>query len=238
EIDDESWSKLDPTHPQIGLHELLSAFERKRGDVVEWPGSAGDRARLQLIAELMRPGETTDAWQRPEPAALEHVTRDDCANPHQGALVIALALREALDTPQRTAALVTPDRDLARRVAAELRRWNVDIDDSAGQPLADTPPATLLRVLLAAVESGFAPVDLLALLKHPLCTLGLSRAALLDAARRLDRKCLRGLKPQPGIAALREKVAQDRADVVDLVERLAQATEALGQAMSDGAPVE
>jgi len=238
EMDEESWGKLDPTHPQFGLHELLKAFDCERKDVAEWPGASGDRARLQLIAELMRPGETTDTWQRPNPAALEHVTRADCANPHQEALVIALALREALDTPQRTAALVTPDRDLARRVAAELHRWNVEIDDSAGQPLADTPPATLLRALLTAVDSGFAPVDLLALLKHPLCTLGLSRAALLNAARRLDRKCLRGLKPQPGIAALREKVAQDRADVVDLVERLAQATEALGQAMSDGAPVE
>ena len=80
------------------------------------------------------------------------MTRADCANPHQEALVIALALREALDTPQRTAALVTPDRDLARRVAAELRRWDIEIDDSAGQPLADTPPATLLRALLAAVD--------------------------------------------------------------------------------------
>src|SRR6185295_1968685 len=105
--------------------------------------------------------------QKPNPAALEHVTRADCATPHQEALVIALALREALDTPMRTAALVTPDRDLARRVTAELRRWQIEIDDSAGHPLADTPPATLLRALLTAVESGFAPVDLLALLKHP-----------------------------------------------------------------------
>jgi ATP-dependent helicase/nuclease subunit B len=238
EMDEESWDKLDPTHPQFGLHELLKAFACERKDVAEWPGTPGDRARLQLIAELMRPGETTDAWQQPNPAALGHVTRADCANSHQEALAIALALREALDTPHRTAALVTPDRDLARRVAAELHRWNVDIDDSAGQPLADTPPATLLRALLAAVDSSFAPIDLLALLKHPLCTLGLSRAALLNAARRLDRKCLRGLKPQPGIAALREKVAQDRADVVDMVERLAQATEALAEAMSTDTPAE
>jgi len=163
EIDDQSWAKLDPTHPQFGLRELLLALKRERGDVLDWPGSSGDPARRKLIAELMRPGETTDAWQRPNPAALEHVTRADCATPHQEALAIALALREALDTPARTAALVTPDRDLARRVTAELRRWQIEIDDSAGQPLADTPPATLLRALLAAVESGFAPVDLLAL---------------------------------------------------------------------------
>ena len=130
------------------------------------------------------------------------MTRADCATPAPGgAGDRAGAARGAGGRRSRTAALVTPDRDLARRVAAELRRWDIEIDDSAGQPLADTPPATLLRALLAAVDGGFAPVDLLALLKHPLCTLGFSRAALLDAARRLDRKCLRGLKPDPGIAA-------------------------------------
>jgi ATP-dependent helicase/nuclease subunit B len=243
EIDEESWSKLDPTHPQFGLRELLLALNCERRAVGDWPGPSGDRARRQLIAELMRPAETTDAWQQPQTAALDHVTRADCATPHQEALVIALALREALETPARTAALVTPDRDLARRVAAELRRWEVDIDDSAGQPLADTPPATLLRALLAAVDSGFAPVDLLALLKHPLCTLGLSRAALLDAARRLDRKCLRGLKPEAGFEALQRLVAQrsfgnedDRRRVIDLVERLHEATAGLVAAMAEGAP--
>ena len=87
--------------------------------------------------------------------------------------MIALALRETLEHDGRTAALVTPDRDLARRVAAELRRWSIEVDDSAGQPLLDTPPASLLRALLAAVDGGFAPVDLLALLKHPFCSLGL-----------------------------------------------------------------
>jgi ATP-dependent helicase/nuclease subunit B len=235
EIDDASWAKLDPTHPQFGLRELLAALGHERTDVADWPGSAGDRARRQLIAELMRPGETTDTWQKPSPAALEHVTRADCATSHQEALVIALALREALETPHRTAALVTPDRDLARRVTAELRRWAIDIDDSAGQPLADTPPATLLRNLLATVDSGFAPVDLLALLKHPLCTLGLPRARLLAAARRLDRKGLRGLKPDPGLAVLQKKVTQDRPDVVDLLDRLARATADLCATIKAGA---
>lgn len=242
EIDEESWARLDPTHPQFGLRDLLLALGCERREVGEWPGLPGDRARRHLIAELMRPAETTDSWQRPEPAALDHVTRADCATPHQEALVIALALREALETPARTAALVTPDRDLARRVAAELRRWQIDIDDSAGQPLADTPPATLLRALVAAVDSGFAPVDLLALLKHPLCTLGLARAELLDAARRLDRKCLRGLKPESGVESLRALVGRckfgnedDRRRVIDLVERLQEATSGLVAAMADGA---
>jgi len=231
DMDEESWLKLDPTHPQYALRELLAALGRERQAVADWPGDGGDPARRLLLAELMRPAETSDVWSRPAEASLEHVTRADCQTSHQEALVIALALREALQTPRRTAALVTPDRDLARRVAAELRRWNIEIDDSAGEPLFDTPPATLLRCLVAAVDSGFAPVDVLALLKHPLCTLGLKRTGLLDTTRRLDRKVLRGLKPAPGIGLLRRLVETakfgaetDRAAVADLIDRLDEAT--------------
>jgi ATP-dependent helicase/nuclease subunit B len=231
DMDEASWQKLEPTHPQFGLRELLGALGRNRSDVTDWPGGPGDPARRLLIAELMRPAETSDAWIKPSAASLEHVTRADCATPHQEALVVALALREALQTTNRTAALVTPDRDLARRVAAELKRWDIDIDDSAGESLLDTPPATLLRALLGAVEHDFAPIDLLALLKHPLCRLGFDRAVLLDAVRRLDRKCLRGLKPSPGLAALRERIERtefgdpaDRRAVVALVDKLDAAT--------------
>jgi ATP-dependent helicase/nuclease subunit B len=234
DMDDASWQSLEASHPQFGLHELLAVLGCARGDVADWPaGDAGhgaDVARRQLIGELMRPAETSESWSRPSPAALDHVTRADCATSHQESLVIALALREALQTPRRTAALVTPDRGLARRVAAELRRWKIEIDDSAGEPLFDTPPATLLRCLLGAIDSGFAPVDLLALLKHPLTRLGLERPALLEAARRLDRKGLRGLKPAPGLDALRLHVEQvkfgadtDKRAVIDLIDRLRQA---------------
>ncbi|HEV7544747.1 MAG TPA: double-strand break repair protein AddB, partial [Reyranella sp.] len=136
DMDEASWKELDQSHPQFGLRELLAALDCERSDVADWPGGGGS-ARHLLITELMRPAETTEAWSRPPTSSLEHVTRADCATPHQEALVVALALRETLKDEGRTAALVTPDRELARRVAAELRRWNVDIDDSAGAPLAD-----------------------------------------------------------------------------------------------------
>ena len=243
EMDEESWQKLDPSHPQFGLHELLRALGVARAAVPAWPGRRGGHpARRRLVAELMRPAETSDAWSRPDPAALDHVARADCATSHQEAVVIALALREALNEPRRTAALITPDRELARRVAAELKRWGIEIDDSAGAPLADTPPATLLRALVAAIDSGFAPVDLLALLKHPLCTLGQPRADLLDGARRLDRKYLRGLKPAAGLDAVRRIIANQRRDddadaaaVLALIDRLDAATSGLAVLMTEGA---
>ena len=244
EMDEESWQKLDPSHPQYGLHELLGALGVTRTSVPDWPGSqGGDQARRKLIAELMRPAETSEAWARPDPTALDHVARADCATSHQEAVVIALAMREALNEPRRTAALITPDRELARRVTAELGRWNIEIDDSAGAPLADTPPATLLRGLVAAVDGGFGPVDLLALLKHPLCSLGRPRADLLDSGRRLDRKYLRGLKPAGGLEAIRRIVANQRKDddpdannALELIDRLDAATSGLAVLMTEGAP--
>ena len=78
-----------------------------------------------------------------------------------------MVLREVLDTPGATAALVTPDRDLAGRVAADLLRYGVVADDSAGEALADSPPAVFLRLLARAVAEELEPVPLLALLKHP-----------------------------------------------------------------------
>jgi ATP-dependent helicase/nuclease subunit B len=246
DMDDDSWALLDESHPQFGLRELLRALKCDRREVADWAGHVDQRAvpgvaaaRHLLVSELMRPARTSEAWTRPPASSLEHVTRADCATPHQEALVVALALRETLKDPGRTGALVTPDRALARRVAAELRRWNIDIDDSAGTPLIDTPPAALLRLVVEAVHQGFAPIALLALLKHPLCTLGIDRAELLDAARRFDRKCLRGLKPMPGLAAVAARVDAtsfgDPAEhdaVRGLIDRLDAAVEGLARLMA------
>ena len=114
--------------------------------------------------------------------------------------------------PDQRAALVTPDRALAGRVAAELLRWGVVADDSAGEPLDHTPPAVFLRLLVRAVADALSPVSLLAVLKHPLAAAGLSPAACRAAARDLERAALRGPRPPPGLSALRKHL--DRTDRV------------------------
>ena len=118
------------------------------------------------------------------------------------ALAIALALREALETPGKTAALVTPDRQLATRVSALLARWGIDADDSAGKMLSATPAGTLLLGIASAAAEELAPVSLVALLKHPFVG-GESdeRIAWLDAVREIDLK-LRGPRPAAGLAGL------------------------------------
>ena len=137
--------------------------------------------RVRLVGEALRPAATTDAWRRlaPQPAdTFDGVSRFDCASAQQEAVTIALLLRRKLETPGATAALVTPDRELARRVAVELRRWGIEIDDSAGLPLNRTPPGAFLRLVLDLAGSRLAPVPLLAALKHPLAAGGLDAGRL------------------------------------------------------------
>ncbi|MCB2102520.1 MAG: double-strand break repair protein AddB, partial [Rhodobacterales bacterium] len=134
--------------------------------------------------------------------ALEGVSRLVAPTPREEAGAIALAFREVLETPGRTAMLVTPDRGLARRVAAEMRRWGVEIDDSAGRPLDRTPTGVMLRLVAEAAAQELAPVPLLSLLKHPLAGLGWDVATTRRNVRALERAVLRGVRPAPGLPGL------------------------------------
>ena len=126
-------------------------------------------------------------FRRHADAALKHVAVIEAANAEEEALAIAIALaRSDWRHPDKTAALVTPDRALARRVLAALERWNVPVDDSGGDALADTPPGVFARLVAEAALDGLPPVTLLALLKHPSCGLDRRRgrgAGARDAAR-------------------------------------------------------
>ena len=91
----------------------------------------------------------------------------EAPNPEMEALAIAVAMREARHL-NKSAALVTPDRALARRVMASLTRWNLEFDDSGGDALMDTPAGVFARLTAEAAAKGLEPPTLLALLKHPL----------------------------------------------------------------------
>ncbi len=177
---------------------------------------------MQLVSEAMRPAATTDAWRDLPPCSAETLaglSRYDCAGAHEEALTIALLLRRKLETPGATAALVTPDRELARRVAAELRRWGIEIDDSAGLPLNRTPPGVFLRLVLELSASELAPVPLLAALKHPLAAGGLAPAAFRDLTRTLEQAIL-GPRPAPGFAGLRAAIAGADIKLARFADRL------------------
>ncbi|HET6521854.1 MAG TPA: double-strand break repair protein AddB, partial [Geminicoccaceae bacterium] len=115
---------------------------------------------------------------------------------------LACRMRAALEVPGRTAALVTPDRNLARRVAVELQRWGIEVDDSAGTPLDQTPPGGFLLLTAHLIVEGVTPVTLCATLKHPLARGGLEQGRFRRLVRALERAVLRGPRIEGGFREL------------------------------------
>jgi ATP-dependent helicase/nuclease subunit B len=218
---------------------------------------AARQARAEIVSAALLPAERTHGWkdraERLDPRLLDdavaRVQRIDCQSEREEALVIALALRRFIaEHDEGVAALVTPDRGLGRRVAAELKRWRIEIDDSAGQPLAQTAPAAYLLALCEAAESEWAPIPLLGLLKHPLAAGGRSLGMLRASARRLDRDVLRGPRPAPGWDGLSQAIEArdehsrlsdaDAASLLKMIQALARATATMAEWSRPLPPVE
>ncbi len=211
--------ELPLSHPQAGLGALLGGLGARVGDVAFPFGPP--RGRMVALARALLPAGALAAWREPVPLDIAGLSRLEPADEQEEATAIALILRAALERPGARAALVTPDRALAGRVGAALLRFGVIADDSAGESLAETPPAVFLRLLAGAVDAELAPVALLSLLKHPLFAAGLPPAAARAAARALERAALRGPRPPPGLTGLREALAglDDPAGLLALLER-------------------
>jgi ATP-dependent helicase/nuclease subunit B len=223
--DDEDWRAIeeDPTHPQHGLAQLLKRLEITRDAVVDVGAGAIDAARAartKIVSAGLLPAERSDRWSALAAgiapaeiaAAMAGIRRIDCQTEQEEALTIAIALRGFLaEQADGIAALATPDRRLARRVTAQLRRWNIEIDDSAGQELAQTTPGSFLILLAEAAAAEWAPVPLLGLLKHPLAAAGRPLGRLRNWARRIDRDLLRGPRPAPGWDGLARAIEAKRA---------------------------
>ena len=187
DLADKAWAKIDVQHPQGALKRLLDEAGTLRRNVHVWPASsapdAGGRWRRRIINEALRPAEETSDWLRvieglraeqPDAVAagLHGLSLVSARTEEEAATATALLLREALETPERTAALVTPDQTLARRVTAKLARWGVVPDSSAGESLAGCRCGALAGLMARAATDPVDPVTLLGLLKHPFSRLG------------------------------------------------------------------
>ena len=216
DLDDAAWDLLEPplgsgdpvpAHPQYGLRLLLDRLGLTRADVARLAPTDEGAARRRLLSEALRPAATTESWrafatERAEGRfdladALDGLSLVEARNEAEEALVVALALREAIEDPTATAALVTPDRNLARRVAAELGRWDLVIDDSAGEPFGHTLPAVLVRFVGEVALGGFVPETVAGFLAHPLALLGRAPAEARRLSRIVELVALRGPRPLP-----------------------------------------
>jgi ATP-dependent helicase/nuclease subunit B len=212
-MDDLAWSAITPEHPQYSLQLLLADIGIQRDQVKELGANIG--ARNWLGSELMRPSATTEKWNSNLQgrgseinSALDGLQLIESADHHGEARAIALILREALEHNQKTAAVITPDRDLARRVKAELQRWNISIDDSAGEPLAKFGLASLTLAIINAHADGFSAARLLSILSHADCNFGLDRSLYLKILGNMEIAILRNYGNSSGLDGL--KLAYER----------------------------
>ncbi len=217
-----AWEAVGDTHPQGGIAQLLGAIGARREEVQRL--SDAPSARSELLSRALLPPACLGEWQKPAAFNTSGLAKLEAQDEAQNATAIAMILREAMEVPGRTAALITPDRSLATRVTAALRRFGITADDSAGEPLEQTPPAVFLRLLARAAASGYAPLPLLALLKHPLTAAGAPPEICRDHARKLEVFALRGPRPSPGFDGIKFRLDkpkhQAQRDFLDRLEVL------------------
>jgi ATP-dependent helicase/nuclease subunit B len=200
------------THPQYHLKLLLNRMGIARTEVQPWHRAglaAAQPERSRAISNLFLPPQASACWVDLPSAQrrLSNMRLMESANPEEEAQAIALLVREALEQPERRVAVITPDRGLAGRIVAHLRRWHIEADDTAGQALPQTPAGRLFLIFAEVMAEAAAPVALMALLEHPFAGGGEGRAEWLDHARALELR-LRGPRPQPGLDALDPLIAE------------------------------
>ncbi|MBR0773865.1 double-strand break repair protein AddB [Bradyrhizobium diazoefficiens] len=210
-------------HPQYAMHALLERFGIKRSDV-EILQPPADGGRDLLASESMRPSAKTEVWhdrlKQPDVAekiagGMKNLAVVEAPNPEMEALAIAIAMREARHL-DKSAALVTPDRALARRVMAALTRWDLAFDDSGGDVLMETSAGVFARLAAEAATKGLEPPTLLAMLKHPLCRLGRAPGEWQAATEALELALLRGTRPPAGTAGLSREFNRFREELAKL----------------------
>ncbi len=216
-MDETAWGYVGESHPQHGLKTLLSRMETERSDVRELGIDHSDLLtsdRNKLASAMMLPAQVTATWKEfgkvhdLEPM-LEHLEYYACATQQEEAAAIGLLMREALEGKENITALVTPDRTLARRVSAQCRRWGIEVDDSAGQNLADTRLGKFISLTMQMAKAGYDVVSMLALLKISLCRFGQDDIHYDKMVNMLEQKFLRTKELTTSHEMLRTKIKKD-----------------------------
>ena len=108
-----------------------------KGAVIQ--GETGPQYKLSSV-NASNAGKYTVTVSDLATATLQATELSALGGKTSGVVTVSNAVTISGTASELKAALVTPDRLLARRVAAELRRFDIEIDDSGGASLASTMP--------------------------------------------------------------------------------------------------
>lgn len=209
--DPEIIDSQSPTHPQYYLNKLINHLQIDYTNVKRWIESEKENIiKSDLIRNIMLPSNLTARWQefREKPIKIDNLTIIETDNSFEEAKAIALILKETLQTPKKTACVVTQDRELAKQISFNMQKWDILINDSSGVELKNTPVANFFKLIAQMAKSRFAPIDFLSCLKHPLASMGLKPGQVKPIVREIELKILRGVRPQNFLFEL-EKIAPE-----------------------------
>lgn len=197
-LEDDAWEQVDETHPQYELKQLLDYLQITRSQVTPLI-LPSNQDREKFISEIMRPASTSHHWLdlkgNIDNKAISGIHLIECDDDKTESISVAILIRRILETSGKTAALITPDRNLARHVTSELKRWNICVDDSAGIPLAQTSWGIFMRLCIAALLPENGREHILALIKHPMFALNYNQSTLTDLITNLEKKLWRSDLP-------------------------------------------
>lgn len=244
EMPDTEWEAVEATHPQYALRQLLTRMDCARNEVQHLGCKSRTQdhpeppARVRCLRAVLQPPPATAGWAKSAlPAScMDGVRLIEADTLLDEARLIAVALREALETPGKTAALVTHNRPLARMVAAQMERFGLSIDDSAGRPLLATPPGAFLLLAMGMAASSGAPAALLSLLRHPLAACGMPAVECRRLSRVMERTLLRGVRPSSGWRGLMKEAAAEK-EISGLLAALEKNTRNISTWLAHGAAV-
>ena len=223
-LNSNSWKNVGPTHPQFALKTLIEKLCIKRDKIEFWPGSLDfkqNKARSKVLSTALLPSSSEIVLNNKNPLnneATTNLTLIECDDIYEESGIIALKMRLALEgfpkykdivttkvsNNYKTIALITADRRLAQRVAIELKKWKIIVNDSAGIAINQTTEGSLFQLTSRLFKKELSPVDLLAVLKHPLSSGGISSEKFKDYSQEFEFKFLRGLRPAAGLLGLED----------------------------------
>ena len=207
--------KTNPhSHPQYVLVETLKNLGAKLGDVKELAPKKNTtrtniiRSSLALMNESANWANIRKKYQDDIKTAFKDISFIGADNDELQARAIAFATYDFL-IKNKSVGIISPNRNLARRISVELKRFNIEVDDSAGTPLFHTPIMRFARQVITLVKGNFSSLDLVALLQNKFTHFALSRAEINKRAQWLEYALLRGQNPKEGIDGLRIALKQN-----------------------------
>lgn len=122
------------------------------------------------------------------------ITYLPCKRLSEEAQICATILRETLVHKNQNCALITNNVDLIKQIKAVLKIWDIEINDSSGEPLDQTRHFDFIKLIFESYQNPDSKLIFLSLLKHPLCQVNMDRGQWLKAIRSIEKKYFRTKK--------------------------------------------